>query len=314
MAKPKELAKLKEKLISKRRELLTAKVDSIQRKILSKLIDRIIARLDTEGKNIVNTTDNVNITTEVDKIFRDFEKDVAAIMNTVKADYATILKKNLEYFATSVVSLTKKVETAVEKKMQLRIGLKPNGDVIKDGFIDSITSNRNIAQKTKQAVLTAVLNGAPLGTLTKTLTNYIGGTEQKDGAIQNQFKTFVYDTYSQFDAETSNAFANELSLNYAIYEGGIVDGTRPFCAERNGNVFTREEVEAFGTPRDKFGGYINKALGKFAGKNDNYIPERDRGGYNCGHYYNWVSYNIAKSLRPDISKSKYDTIPNPAVK
>src|SRR6185503_1627191 len=150
----------------------------------------------------------------------------------------------------------------------------------------------------------SVINGTPIKELTKNLSTIIEGTATSSGALDNHFRTYVYDTYSQFDRESSNQFSLQLDINYAVYAGGLVDASRPFCIARNGKVFTRTEIQAFGTPRDKFGGYSNKSKGEFAGKNKGYIPERDMGGHNCGHTYDWITYELAKRLRPDIPKYK----------
>ncbi len=300
-----EISLLKEKFINERKEILASNVSALQKKLYTRLLDKLIAELDTADGNLKNTNKNINAASLVDKVFKDFETDLSKLMQTVTADYSNLIGLNEQYFRNFNNALFASVKTNVNKAMRARVGYSSAG-FEKDGFIDSFIKDKTLARTIKQTVLSGVLNGTPLKELSKTLNATINGTDKASGILETHFKTYVYDTYSQFDAETGNQFSVQLDLNYALYAGGLVDASRPFCIERNGKAFTREEVQKFGTSADKFGGYTNKSKGEFAGKNKNYIPERDRGGYNCGHLYNWVSYTIAKSKRPDIPKSIYD--------
>lgn len=300
-----EISLLKEKFIIERKEVLASNISSAQKKLYKQLFDRLIDALETEEGKVLNNKKNVSITATVDKIFKEFEADMTKLMRGVAGDYNSILTQNQKYFSEFNSNLFATVKKEVTNAMYARVGLNATG-FEKDGFIDSFIKDKTISRTVKQTVLSAVLNGTKLTDLAKSLNETITGTPQKNGLIENHFKTYIYDTYSQFDAETGNQFAVQLDLNYAAYAGGLVDASRPFCVARNGKSFTREEIQAFGTPRDKFGGYTNKSKGEFAGKSNPYVPERDRGGYNCGHILNWCTYNIAKSFRADIPKSKYD--------
>ena len=305
--KAREVSRLKEKFIEERKKVLASGVSKVQKKILTDILDRVIAKLETEGQNITNNNDNVALVSQVDKIFREAQADINKLMKGVVNDYSLLFNYNLKYYNEFNQALKKSVGNTVLKQMNLRVGLTNGGDIAPDGFLDGFIKDRTVVMKVKQTVLSGVLNGTPITALTKSLNETIAGTETTEGILETHFRTYVYDTYSQYDSESGNAFAVQLALNYAVYEGGLVDASRPFCEERNGKAFTREEIQAFGTSKDKFGGYTNKKEGQFQGKNKNYIPERDRGGYNCGHYYNWCSRLVAQSIRPDIPKSKFDT-------
>lgn len=298
-----KLSRAKEKFIIERRKLLESNVSSLQKKLYKRLFDRLIDALDTEQGNIVNNEKNLANSSVVDKIFKEFEKDMSTLMRGVASDYASIIKQNQAYYSSFNIALFNTVKENVNDAMQARAGFTSKG-FEKDGFIDSFIKDKTVAQAVKKTVLSSVINGTPIKELTKNLSVTIEGVTGGSGILENHFRNYVYDTYSQFDRESSNQFAVQLDLNYAVYAGGLVDASRPFCIERNGKVFTRTEIKRFGTPKDLFGGYTNKSKGEFAGKNKDYIPERDMGGHNCGHTYNWITYDLAKQLRPDIPKYK----------
>lgn len=299
-----KITSLKEKFIEERKKILASNVSDLQKKLYKKLFTQLLDALDTEQGNILNSDANLTRISVIDKIFRDFEKELAKTMRGVATDYNNILSYNNNYYSQFNTALFSSVKKTVHDAMLARTGITSNGGFEKDGFIDSFIADKTISRQVKQTVLSGVMNGTKMSELIKTLNTTIEGTETNAGVLENHFRTFVYDTYSQFDRESSNQFAVQLDMNYAIYGGGLVDASREFCIKRNGKVFTRNEIHQFGTPQDKFGGYTNKSKGQFQGKPKNYIPERDMGGYNCGHTYEWVSYAIAKTLRPDIPKYK----------
>lgn len=305
-----EISLLKEKFINERKTVLASNVSALQKKLYKRLFDRLIEALDTEAGAVLKNSRNLSLVSEVDKIFKDFEGDMQVLMKQVMADYNSVLGYNVKYFESFNNALFANVKKQVTIAMNARVGFASDG-FTKDGFIDSFIKDKAVARIVKQSVLGAVLNGTPINTLTKSLNATITGTDKSNGIVDAHFRTYIYDSYSQFDRESNNQFSIGLDLNYAIYAGGLVDGSRDFCIVRNGKAFTREEIQAFGTSRDKFGGYTNKSKGEFAGKwspNQGivYVPERDLGCNNCGHFANWVDYIIAKSIRADISKSKFD--------
>lgn len=305
LSKLTDISILKEKFINERKELLASDVSAMQKRLYKRLFDKLIAALDTVDGNLVNNARNINAANIVDRVFKEFEAELTGTMQGVGKDYGTLIKYNTDYFKQFNTALFASATKQVTSAMNARVGMDADG-FTKDGFIDSFIKDKTLARQVKKTVLGGVLTGTPIKELQKALDVSLNGKTPGAGLLDNHFRTYIYDTYSQFDAETGNQFAVQLDLNYAIFAGGLVDASRDFCILRNDKAFTREEIEAFGTPQDKFGGYTNKSKGEFAGKNKDYLPERDRGGHNCGHLYNWCSYIVAKSKRPDIPKSKYD--------
>lgn len=110
-----------------------------------------------------------------------------------------------------------------------------------------------------------------------------------DAAIAKYWNRWTQDIYSQYQRAGANEIRKELGLKHAMYEGGLIDSSREFCAEKNGNVFTDEEIKAWEKET-------------WEGKNEGYVPELDCGGYNCRHRLRWISQELAEQLRPDLKK------------
>ena len=101
---------------------------------------------------------------------------------------------------------------------------------------------------------------------------------------------------------TARFSAHRLSASYVRVCRHLFSIDRE-AIKRHGKLFSREEIEKFGTPQDQYGGYTNKSEGEFQGKTDPYNPFIDMGGYNCRHQYRWISEDLAKNIEPERFKT-----------
>ena len=100
------------------------------------------------------------------------------------------------------------------------------------------------------------------------------------------YKQFAEHTYTLYQRTASNTLRKSVGLKYATYEGGVINNTREFCRERDGKVFSEDEI-------------LNWGLLEWEGKPDIYNPFTDCGGYNCRHRLNWISEELAQLLRDE---------------
>ena len=163
---------------------------------------------------------------------------------------------------------------------------------IKDALMDSakkaITAQTDLSLvytqiKAKAVGLMSKYDGVSLRELREALEKQI----VKDGAVSKYWDRWTQDIYAQYQRAGANNLRKELGLKHCLYEGGLIESSRPFCEEKNGNVFTEDEVKAW-------------AKEEWDGKNAGYVPETDCGGYNCRHRLRWISAELAKQLRPDL--------------
>jgi len=106
------------------------------------------------------------------------------------------------------------------------------------------------------------------------------------GVSEKYFARWTGDIYSQYQRASANIIRKELGLKHARYAGGLIETSRPFCEERNGNVYDEEEIESW-------------ADEDFAGKSDPYDPIIDCGGYNCRHRLDWISEELFDELKSE---------------
>jgi hypothetical protein len=152
----------------------------------------------------------------------------------------------------------------------------------------------------KNTILSAVFGGITITALKIAVETIV--TKVDGGIVKKLFEKTIPDPYVRVDRFIGNTYAQKLELTYAIYQGGLIGTSRPFCRERNNRVFSRDEIARFGTPADQYGGYENKSTGDFQGKPKIYNPFTDCGGYNCRHQLDWISDELAQALRPDLPR------------
>jgi hypothetical protein len=106
------------------------------------------------------------------------------------------------------------------------------------------------------------------------LRKFIEGTDTEKAFLNRYIKQVTNDSVMTFNAEYIQTIAEDLDVEYYLYQGTLIEDSRPFCVSRAGRYFTTEQVRDWGD------------LGKWDGKNTNTNRTTIfiyRGGYNCRH-------------------------------
>jgi hypothetical protein len=101
-------------------------------------------------------------------------------------------------------------------------------------------------------------------------------------------------------------------MRYFIYQGGLINDSRDFCAAHNNKVWYYKEAFYWGEWTPSKGeypsGYEIKQIDIYKVPSylnyPDYDPLIDRGGYNCRHSLGWISEDMAFVLRPELKKNK----------
>lgn len=303
----KKYTKLKAELLDKKETALINSASSLQTRLLEIITDEYISKLDVEDGYVKNTKANKDRINALNKLFESFQNtDILNVLSGMVSDFKDIHQLNIGYYSTISAKKVEDVQSKVFDKLKVNLGIE-GGKLKPDGFLESFVTDPTLRDKIKQITLRAITSE------TVTLKDYkesvkllIKGNKNVDGGLVRHFKTFATDTYALFDRQSNQIFSQSLNLKYAIYAGGIIESTRPFCEIRNNKVFTTEEIAKFGTSKDKYGGYEDKKTGYFQGKSKTevYDPFTQCGGYNCRHTLNYISKEVAFRLRPELKDTK----------
>jgi hypothetical protein len=196
------------------------------------------------------------------------------------------LTANVDYFIA--IGLTEEVASKVIGSIIQSLGVDANGR-LKPGYFNNVLKDTSI-KRTVWDYINKQSNNAELTKEVRAeLRAIIKGKDGQLGIWQNLYSksdrvgSTIFDIYQRADRIAQSKFAKELGLQAAIYTGGIIGGTRPFCAERNGKVFLVSEIKKWSSL-------------EFQGKNKGYDPIQDLGGYRCRHFWGWLSNQTAMRL------------------
>lgn len=283
--------KKRDKLINRLQDQVERMLSVLQDKYEMYVIEYLEENLVIESGKIKNTAGNFtkirnfNVVKE-----RFYRKEVKPFLTKISQGFIRLLLANINYFKHFEKDFKDSViRSKTEKKLLNQLGIERSGSKFKfkkGGWIEDMGKFDQPYREIKNRAIRATASNLSLSDLRKDLKRYIKGGKNL-GVIEGHFMTSLNDAYSQFDALASDSFRSELDYICAIYQGGIIKTSRPFCIKRNNKVFTIDEIEDWKEEN-------------FQGKPNNYNPIRDRGGHNCRHFFDWIPDALAIQLRPDI--------------
>ena len=254
--------------------------NELQKKYFDKVWRSISGSISASGNSITRITQN--------PIFVQAWKEIVGrgISKFLKEEFTKIEEKATSYYSqyTPPTLDFKTVKEIVLTKLNNNI----------QQFAAAYNINTSVATETRNFAVSQISAGKSFAEVRDATESFIVGTGQRLGVVDNYnlVQNRVQDTFAQFDRTMSNQYATQLQLNYFIYQGGEILTTRSFCEERNAGVFTREQ------------GVSWNAL-DWDGKMPGDVMQH-AGGYNCRHYFDWISYELAVQLNPNIERSIFD--------
>lgn len=270
------------KINKKLDELL--KGTKLQFKVLDKLLyktisDYLIDELNIKDNKITMTQNNIGVINRIDN---------------VGSSFGGILKKLSKYVISGITEL---LGITISDLSKYDTKAVKSGSAVTDRLtkhaatsLNSVLSLEIIFADIKQSAISLLSRpeSVDLKTLRKSLQNKIVG----NNLAERYYSRWTADIYSQYQRLGANEVRKDIGLKYAIYQGGLIESSRPFCEKRNGQVFHEDEIKSWAN--------LN-----FEGKPEiGYNPMVDLGGYNCRHRLDWISDELAFRMRPEL-KEKY---------
>jgi hypothetical protein len=279
MASFDELVARKIKLLETVPESIVTAAEKAQRDAWRKL-GPLLAEMDVDATgNIRQTEDNIRriglITEELNKVLAGGEYRAAVQSFLASIDEGVQLTDDIakKIDSTFEPDNVQKQLLAISKQNAINAffgsGLRDNVTV---PFLEQLTAN--------------VAARAPLREAVKALQGVIEGTETTDGRLLANVRTTANTAQAIADRSYAAAVNEELGIEYFQYLGGEIPTTRPFCEHREGAIFHRREIEAWGDGKNSAG--INDIRdGTWAGRIDG-TDSRSIftfvGGWNCRHF------------------------------
>ena len=251
-------------------------------KRLSVLLAALLKKMETTGGVLKSSTKNNRILSEILKTIRLFYKNQASTLSKFIKEQLT------ELVEITALELGKQAKKAIDKVKYLDALLTdfgfsstaavnattPLGNLLKD----DVVSKTIIATVSK-----AIREGSIIKDVIKKVISFFL-PDKGLGIVESQiYHKGGFNLFQQQDRILSDAMAQDLGLNFAVYAGTVKDNTRDFCRQRVNKIYTKEEIKSW-------------ANLQFKGRVNPYNPLTDCGSINCRHHYNWVSEETALRL------------------
>jgi energy-converting hydrogenase Eha subunit F len=146
-----------------------------------------------------------------------------------------------------------------------------------------------VAEPLQQILNQNINSGGKFTGFMEQLKTYIKGNEKVEGRALSYTKTYIMDSLFTYARTFQTAVTSDLGLTWFRYVGGVIESTREFCRERNGNYYTKTEVESWAS---------QEWAGKKSGTTESTIFQFC-GGWNCAHQLIAVSeLDVPKENKP----------------
>ena len=285
----KDFTKKRSELIASLMSSMDGQVKDNQKKLLEKVLEKFVDKLEKdENGNVKNNDRNRNLLIQFDDIFKEYQKKEARdTVGLLLQSVGSIINFNQKYFsALDGQARTLPIIPKVKDFMKVWLGIK--GDIVEpNGYLDKLVSNDPAKIALKNQAMKIVIGQEGFEDAKKQIKTLIDGNQNTMGALEKHHRNFAFDLYSQIDRATSDVIRNDLGFVFAIYEGGLIETSRIFCEEHDGNIYHISEIKDF-NPTEA--------------KPPNYNPITDLGGFGCRHHLNYISTALAKAMGKDVDK------------
>ncbi len=255
----------------------TAKQDPVYKAVINQS-----QKLETRNGAIINNGKNlkliINIKNNVEKLIVD-KRYKEQLKEFAKA-YSQVADVQNQYFAQFAAKFTpsKALKALQSSAIQTTLtNLTETG--IQAGITDGL----------KQIMLKNAQSGSSMADLTEQLRDYLLTRDDNPGALERYVRTYSTTAINQFSAEYNKSIADDLGLEWYMYDGSLLETSREFCVKCVQKKYIH--VSEFETIlHGDFGNLgkipVNRKTGLPNGLMEGTNPEnfpRRRGGWNCGH-------------------------------
>lgn len=286
-------AKRFETRLSELLQSLDTRVQGMQRSLTRRFLEAVLEMFDFEGGKLKKTTKNIAALRKLERLFDRFERDIIRDeLALFAAELLEIGGLTVEYYeATSPAAKAAAIKNSLELLRSV-MGITADGGLVEGGYLDRLGKTVQVRETLRQYVVQSIVSKRSLNEFQRGFRELVEGKPGVDGALQAYWRQYAYDTYNQAHEVVNVSMADELELQHFIYQGSIIPTSREFCRKKAGKVFARQEALKWKNDPD----LIDKKTAA------SYNPFIERGRYNCRHFLNWISEELAVQIRPDLNK------------
>lgn len=249
--------------------------ERLEQLVFNEVYNELSTKLQIREARITFTPNNLNIITALNRLMERFSPAIGRIIRYITDGIRQVLGVTSREMA--------KIDIRAERTGR---------DIVDEVMRHSATSaNRVLSLEPifsdiKQSMIANLSNGE--GMTVKELRQALYSKVVEDKLARRYFSRWTHDIFMQYQRAGANKIRLKLGLEFARYQGGLIDTTRDWCEKYNRKVLHESEIEAW-------------RLETWDGKPETgYVPILDCGGYNCRHRFDWISTDMARRERPDF--------------
>lgn len=262
----------------------------VEASLYRRILADILPALGVEDGKLKAGVSNLAKANLIERVFDELgDNDMKPVLKQFAEKLLEISGRNADYYLLTGLDAAK-VERIAKDVSHIRaiIGIDGNGELLNNGYLSRLGRNDLARERLKTYLLTSIATKQNVTQFERGLRSLITTTKDVDGAIIGYWRQYAFDTYAKVREVDNLHFADELKLNYFIYQGGLIKTSRAFCVKKNGKVFSRDEALR-DWPKDPT--LIDqKHLAS-------YKPLIDRGRNNCRHFLMWITDERANELK-----------------
>lgn len=270
---------------------ITKRVIALQDVFFDEYAPLLYDELDRQNGLLIDTPSNIRKANNVELIFNRFQAaHINRELRTFASELLAVGGLSADYYKGIGFAETEIQINAALDRLRAVIGVNAENELLDGGYLWRLGRTDELRGQLRQYVVDSVSSRVPYSQFKRGFEVLVRGNKDADGFLQRYWQQYAYDTYNQANEIVSGHIADNLGLDWFVYQGSIIDTTRRFCEKKAGKVFSRKEGAKWKDDPD----LVDKKT------KATYNWQLERGRYNCRHFLTWISYETAKTLRSDI--------------
>lgn len=250
---------------------LDNKIKNQENEFLNLFLSDYLSDFHVDDQNIQNKTVNYIKANELNS---KFDEAYEAFIVPFLVWYGKKLLEGGKFAVDYFNSINVKATLDDVKYLAKSIGLNGN-KIIKGSFLWNLGQFGEIRQRMQDLIINAIASAQKMNVLVKNIKPLFKSTTQKRSALSNYYLKYAYDPVMHTLNSASYKLAKQYGFTEFLYEGGLIEKSRDFCVERDGNIYTIEQGQEWNNLEWK---------GKIKGV-DFFIQ---LGGYSCRHHLKFI--------------------------
>ena len=285
---PNDLSNRVGSITDKAVERLSAAVTKTQ-KMLFDDVSALLSKLELDSDGLVKqNAANRKVLTKLDGVFNKSirESGYYESLDDYTDNIIRLTSANDQYFNFILDSFT--VDAHYIKSLQKQSIAEIEGLLANDGLTVALKD------PLKQILNTNVNTGASFSDMLTQVRGFIQGTPDAEGKLLRYSKQITRDSLFNYSSSLQESVSQSAGLQFYYYQGHLMTDSRPFCIERKGKYYHKNEVESWASMDWQ---------GKRTGTTSSTIFIY-RGGYNCLHQIIPVSEAVVPKEVIERAKDK----------